>query len=306
MIPKFENFLYPFLLELKDKDVSTKEMKNAMVKYFSLSAEDCAQKTKGGTAFKLNDRIGWCRQWLRRALFIEIPKRGIYRITQRGREYLNSHDYLTEKDLLQYEEFYVYSRASTPQNQPNTTNPVDSIEKGEEMTPTERMDDAFAAINNDLAIDLLQKVLEMSPVFFERLVLDLLLHMGYGGKNKEMAKVTPASHDGGVDGIIPEDALGLDKIYIQAKRYKKDNSVKRPEIQQFIGALDEKKANKGVFITTSEFSVGAKESANSATKKIVLIDGNSLANYMIEYNVGVSIKKTYCVKKLDSDYFEEE
>lgn len=306
MIPKFEKFLYPFLLQLKDKDVSTKEMKNAMVVFFSLTSEDCAQRTKGGSTFQLNDRIGWCRQWLRRALFIDIPKSGVYRITQRGRDYLNSHDNLTKKDLLQYPEFADYAHASTPTQEQIPTDSIIQSEKSEEITPTEQMDNAFDEINKDLAIDLLQRVLEMSSDFFERLVLDLLLHMGYGGKNKKMAIVTPTSHDGGVDGIIPEDALGLDKIYIQAKRYNKDNSVSSPEIQQFIGALDVKNANKGVFITTSRFTEGAIKSANSATKKIVLIDGNSLANYMIEYNVGVSIKKTYCVKKLDSDYFEEE
>lgn len=166
------------------------------------------------------------------------------------------------------------------------------------------MDVAFKSINDDLAADLLQRVLDMSPNFFEKLVLDLLLNMGFGSRNKEMAIVTPTSHDNGVDGIIPEDALGLDKIYIQAKRYA-DNPVSKPEIHKFIGALDEQKATKGVFITTSKFTTGAIETANKASKKIVLIDGKKLADYMIEYNVGVSEKKVYEVKKLDSDYFEE-
>ena len=180
----------------------------------------------------------------------------------------------------------------------------DVEEKLGEMTPTEQMDVAFKSINDDLAADLLQRVLDMSPNFFEKLVLDLLLNMGFGSRNKEMAIVTPTSHDNGVDGIIPEDALGLDKIYIQAKRYT-DNPVSKPEIHKFIGALDEQKASKGVFITTSKFTAGAKETAEKASKKIVLIDGKSLADYMIEYNVGVSEKKIYEVKKLDSDYFEE-
>ena len=172
------------------------------------------------------------------------------------------------------------------------------------MTPTEQMDSAFKSINEDLAVDLLQKVIEMSPEFFEKLVLDLLLNMGFGSRNKEMAIVTPTSHDNGVDGIIPEDALGLDKIYIQAKRYT-DSPVSKPEIHKFIGALDEQKASKGVFITTSKFTSGAKETVEKASKKIVLIDGKTLADYMIEYNVGVSEKKVYEVKKLDTDYFEE-
>jgi restriction system protein len=301
-IPKFEKFLYPFLLQLKDKEVSTKEMKEALIKHFQLTPEDCSLKTKSGSAFQLNDRIGWSRQWLRRALFIIIPQRGVYRITQRGLDYLNSHTDLTQADLLQYPEFAEYSNVTPPSN--NKSSRQITADDIEAMTPTEQMDEAFKKINDDLAADLLQKVLEMSPNFFEKLVLDLLLNMGFGSKNKEMAIVTPTSHDNGVDGIIPEDALGLDKIYIQAKRYT-DNPVSKPDIHKFIGALDEQKATKGVFITTNKFTNGAQEAANKASKKIVLIDGKSLADYMIEYNVGVSEKKVYEVKKLDSDYFEE-
>lgn len=302
-IPKFERFLYPFLLQLKDKDVSTKEMKSALISYFNLTEEDCMLKTRSGSTFQLNDRIGWSRQWLRRALFIEIPQRGVYRITQRGRDYLNSHTDLRESDLLQYPEFREYSNVAISTTT-NASSDLGAVEDIKEMTPTEQMDSAFKSINEDLAADLLQKVLEMSPEFFEKLVLDLLLNMGFGSRNKEMAIVTPTSHDNGVDGIIPEDALGLDKIYIQAKRYT-DNPVSKPEIHKFIGALDEQKASKGVFITTSKFTSGAKETAEKASKKIVLIDGKTLADYMIEYNVGVSEKKVYEVKKLDTDYFEE-
>lgn len=303
-IPKFEDFLYPFLVQLKDKDVTTKEMKDALVKHFNLTEEDCSLKTKSGSAFQLSDRIGWCRQWLRRALFIEIPQRGIYSITQRGKEYLQSHTDLRQEDLLQYPEYAEYAHMPVATKDKQADGKSETEEKLGEMTPTEQMDVAFKSINDDLAADLLQRVLDMSPNFFEKLVLDLLLNMGFGSRNKEMAIVTPTSHDNGVDGIIPEDALGLDKIYIQAKRYT-DNPVSKPEIHKFIGALDEQKASKGVFITTSKFTAGAKETAEKASKKIVLIDGKNLADYMIEYNVGVSEKKVYEVKKLDSDYFEE-
>lgn len=303
-IPKFEDFLYPFLMQLKDKEVSTKEMKDALIKHFHLTAEDCALKTKSGSVFQLNDRIGWCRQWLRRALFIEIPQRGTYRITQRGKDYLSTHSDLRQENLLQYPEYAEYANMPATSKTKDVTDIIEPVEDIEVMTPTEQMDVAFKKINDDLSVDLLQKVLEMSPDFFEKLVLDLLLNMGFGSRNKEMAIVTPTSHDNGVDGIIPEDALGLDKIYIQAKRYK-DNSVSKPEIQKFIGALDEQKATKGVFISTSKFTTGAIETADKASKKVVLIDGKKLADYMIEYNVGVSEKKIYEVKKLDSDYFEE-
>ena len=279
-------------------------MKDALVKHFNLTEEDCSLKTKSGSAFQLNDRIGWCRQWLRRALFIEIPQRGIYSITQRGKDYLQSHTDLRQENLLQYPEYAEFAHMPVTSKADSNVEKKEIEEKLGEMTPTEQMDVAFKSINDDLAADLLQRVLDMSPNFFEKLVLDLLLNMGFGSRNKEMAIVTPTSHDNGVDGIIPEDALGLDKIYIQAKRYT-DNPVSKPEIHKFIGALDEQKATKGVFITTSKFTSGAVETANKASKKIVLIDGKSLADYMIEYNVGVSEKKIYEVKKLDSDYFEE-
>lgn len=303
-IPKFEDFLYPFLVQLKDKDITTKEMKDALVKHFNLTEEDCSLKTKSGSTFQLNDRIGWSRQWLRRALFVEIPQRGIYSITQRGKDYLQSHTDLRQVDLLQYPEYAEYAHMPIPEKDKPTTRKGDAVDLLEELTPTEQMDVAFKSINDDLAADLLQRVLDMSPNFFEKLVLDLLLNMGFGSRNKDMALVTPTSHDNGVDGIIPEDALGLDKIYIQAKRYT-DNPVGKPEIHKFIGALEEQKASKGVFITTSKFTIGAKETVEKASKKIVLIDGKSLADYMIEYNVGVSERKVYEVKKIDSDYFEE-
>ena len=303
-IPKFEDFLYPFLSLLKENEMSSKEMKERLIIHFGLTDEDRLLKTKGGSAYQIDDRIGWCRQWLRRALFIEIPQRGVYRITQRGRDYLSSNTDLRQDDLLQYPEYAEYAHLTpSTKDKPEQSNAGQS-EEIETMTPTEQMDAAFKTINDDLSADLLQKVLEMSPTFFEKLVLDLLLSMGFGSKNKEMAVVTPTSHDNGVDGIIPEDPLGLDKIYIQAKRYT-DNPVSKPEIHKFIGALDEQKATKGVFITTSKFTSGAKETAEKASKKIVLIDGKTLADLMIEYNVGVSEKKVYEVKKLDSDYFEE-
>ncbi len=301
-IPKFQDFLYPFLLQLKDKDLSFKEMREILINHFSLTEEDCSLKTKGGSAFQVDDRIGWVRQWLRRALFIELPQKGVYHITQRGMDYLKSHTDLRQTDLLEYPEYAAYANNSSEKK--NSDKP-DQESVDEELTPTEQLEAAMKKINDDLAADILQKAREMSPAKFEQLVLDLLLAMGYGGTNKDMAKVTPISHDNGVDGIIPEDALGLDKIYIQAKRYKESSSVAKPEIQQFIGALNEQKASKGVFVTTSTFTQGAKESVSKATSKIVLIDGIALAKYMIEFNVGVSVKKVFEVKRIDSDYFEE-
>lgn len=308
-IPKFEDFLYPFLYRLRNKEtVSSAEMKQFMIEHFSLTAEDCMLKTKGGSSLQLNDRIGWTRQWLRRALFIKIPQRGYYKITQRGSEYLNGHTDLRQSDLMAYPEYAEYAIRTVGNNKAKkgTKEHTPDNDAASDLTPTEQLEEAYQRITKDLEEDLLQKVLDKSPRFFEQIVLDLLLKMGYGGSLTDAGMVTKYSHDDGIDGIIKEDKLGLDKIYIQAKRYAAKNIVGKPQIQQFVGALDEQKASKGVFITTSSYSNEARKYAEKSSKKIVLIDGRELAQFMIEYNVGVSVKHIYEIKRVDSDYFEDE
>lgn len=302
-VPIFEEFLYPFLKQLKEKDVTTKEMKQLLVAHFHLTDEDCALMTKAGSSTQISDRINWTRQYLRRAQFIVLPKRGVYRITQRGKDYLSTHTTLSKKDLMQYHEFASYSNGTATSSTSLVAEASSPVV--ETLTPTELLEQAFHSINDDLAADLLQKTLEQSPLFFEQLVVDLLVKMGYGGSFANSAKVTQYVHDDGIDGIIYEDKLGLDKIYIQAKRYKPESTIGKPQIQQFAGALDEQKATKGVFITTSSYSKEAREYVGKLSKKIVLIDGQELSRYMIEYNVGVSTKRVYEVKRIDSDYFEE-
>lgn len=304
-LPIFEEFLYPFLLATSKKDMTSSEMRQYIVDYFHLSDEDCSLRTKSGNSTQVADRLNWVRQYLRRALMLELPERGVYRITQRGKDYLATHNSLTKKDLMEYPEFASYATGST--SIVTSSLKVESPKEvpNEDMTPTEQLEQAYHSINDDLAADLLQKTLEQSPYFFEHLVVDLLVKMGYGGSFENSAQVTQYVHDDGIDGIIYEDKLGLDKIYIQAKKYKIDNTVGKPQIQQFSGALDEQKATKGVFITTSTYSKEAKLYVQNLNKKIVLIDGKELARYMIEYNVGVSTKQVYEIKRIDSDYFEE-
>ena len=251
-IPIFEDFLYPFLLATNGKDMTVSEMREYIIDYFHLT---------------------------------ELPQRGVYRITQRGKDYLATHKDLRKQDLMQYPEFASYATGTTITNSNSTKVEPGQDIVNQDLTPTEQLEQAFHSIIDDLAADLLQKTLEQSPYFFEHLVVDLLVKMGYGGSFA--------------------DKLGLDKIYIQAKRYKLDNTVGKPQIQQFSGALDEQKATKGVFITTSSYSKEAKQYVEKLNKKIVLIDGQELARYMIEYNVGVSTKQVYEVKRIDSDYFEE-
>ena len=303
-VPKFEEFLYPFLAQIKDRDLSSKEMRDALIAHFGLTDADCALKTKSGTNTQVNDRINWVRQYLRRALFVDLPQKGVYHITERGKEYLQKHKTLSKKDLMAYPEFSKYATGATSTGATTPTS-TSTIDEPQELTPTDLLEQAFENINRDLAEDLLQKVMDQTPRFFETLVVDLLKKMGYGGSFDGSTKVTPYVHDDGIDGIIYEDKLGLDKIYIQAKKYKADNTVGKPQIQQFAGALDEQKATKGVFITTSDYSKEARSYVEKLSKKIVLINGQELTRFMIEFNVGVSTKKTYDVKKIDSDYFEE-
>lgn len=303
-LPVFEDFLYPFLLATNGKDMTISEMRQYIIDYFHLTDEDCNLRTKSGNTTQVVDRLNWVRQYLRRALMIELPQRGVYRITQRGKDYLANHKSLKKQDLMQFPEFASYATGTNTVNvSSESTSQQDGVK--DDLTPTEQLEQAYHSIIDDLAADLLQKTLEQSPYFFEHLVVDLLVKMGYGGSFANSAQVTQYVHDDGIDGIIYEDKLGLDKIYIQAKRYKLDNTVGKPQIQQFSGALDEQKATKGVFITTSSYSKEAKLYVEKLNKKIVLIDGQELARYMIEYNVGVSTKQVYEVKRIDSDYFEE-
>lgn len=298
MVPTFEKFLYPFLIALKDKDSNKKQMVEEMKVYFKLSDEDMNIQTKNGSISQVVDRTGWALQYLRRALFVEI-KEGKYHITKRGLDFLAIHNDLTINDLLNYSEFAAYSnRKKKAVNE--TSQPVLI---SSEHTPTEQLELAFESIQTNLAAELLDKVIKLIDAkVFEHLVVELLVAMGYG--DKETAQVTQYSRDGGIDGIIYEDKLGLEKVYIQAKHWK--NTVGSQDVQQFSGALAGKKANKGIFITTSSFTKSAISYVDSlANQKIILIDGQQLAKLMIQYNIGVQTERVFVTKKIDNDYFEE-
>lgn len=274
-------------------------MVEAMRIYFKLNDEDMSMRTKNGTTTQVVDRVGWALQYLRRAMFVEIND-GKYHITKRGSDHLSSHNNLVISDLLEYKEFAEYANHKKPKQINIQKNGVTITQ---DQTPTEQLEQAFESIEKDLIEDILEKVKHQSPIFFEHLVVDLLVKMGYGGSFENSAQVTQQTNDNGIDGIIFEDKLGLDKIYVQAKRW--ENQVSRPKIQEFAGALVGQNANKGVFITTSTYSKEARQYVQGIQQKIVLIDGRELASYMIEYNVGVSTKRVYEIKKIDNDYFEE-
>lgn len=246
------------------------------------------------------NRAGWARTYLKKAGLIEQPRRAYFKITQRGLDLLKEN--LAEvniKVLDRYEEFKDFR---TKKTLISTEDKSDEIE--DTKTPEEAIENGFVRLNESISEEIINKVKECSPAFFEKLVVDLFIKMGYGGTLKDAGKVIGKSGDEGIDGIIKEDKLGLDVIYIQAKRW--ENVVGRPEIQKFAGALLGQKAKKGIFITTSWFTSEAMEFAKGIENKIVLIDGDMLAKLMLEYDIGVSIYKNYSLKKIDTDYFVEE
>jgi len=264
---------------------------------FKLSEEEKRELLPSGKQAIFDNRVGWCRTYLKKAGLLKSKRRAYFNITDKGLEVLNQKpSRIDVKFLNQYPEFVEFHTAKS-----------NSSQKGdkENKTPEEILEENYQEIRKSMAQDLLKTVKGSSPTFFENLVLDLLLAMGYGGSRKDAGEATRRSGDGGIDGIIKEDKLGLDTIYIQAKKWDK-NKIQRPEIQQFIGVLQENKAKKGVFITTSDFSKGARESVQKVDSKVILIDGELLAELMIDYNIGVSKTNTYEIKKIDFDYFIEE
>ena len=297
MVPTFEKFLYPFLNSLKDGELTINEMREKITAYFNLSEEDLQVRTKSGRLTQVNDRIGWARQYFRRALLIDIPKNGTYCLTQRGKDFLKKHPKsITIDDLMEIPEYAAYNVS----HKPFSGNA--SVVEEEVLTPDAQLEQVYKNYQKNTAAEILDKVMTLSPNMFERLVVDLLVSMGYG--DKDSAQVTQYSHDGGIDGIIYEDKLGLDKIYILAKRWT--NSVGSPDVQQFSGALAGKKATKGIFITTSTFTSGAIKFAETVSnQKIILIDGERLSLLMFQYNIGVQTENVYITKRIDNDYFEE-
>lgn len=303
MVPKFEFFLLPYLKFLSDEKPHTlKELTEYISAELNLSDEDKEERTKKGSFTKLYDRTQWSGTYLRKALLTEAIGRGTYVITKRGLELLSTNPtYIDRKVLAKYPEFFDFIHTKNSVAQDNT---ISLIEESE-TTPFELMEASSKELRDELVNDLLAEIKSQSPQFFERLVIKLLVAMGYGGSFEDAANVTKYSHDEGIDGVIKEDRLGLDNIYIQAKRYDTGN-VGRKEIQSFVGALSGKGATKGIFITTSSFTKEAQDYKPASNIKIVLMDGNQLANHMIDYNIGVSVRQIFEVKRIDSDFFTEE
>jgi restriction system protein len=299
-IPDYQTLMLPLLHFLSDEqEHSLQEAVHHLSKDFGLSQEESQQLLPSGQQTIIRNRVGWARTYMVKAGLIEPVKRGYFKLTTKGKEVLDKKpDRVDVHFLEQFPEFLAFRAIHhKPTEKPDEQMDV-------KQTPEEALDSAYQRLREDLEAEILDQVKSASPAFFERLVVELLVKMGYGGNLHDAGQAVGQSGDGGIDGIIKEDRLGLDVIYIQAKRWQ--GTVGRPEIQKFAGVLQGHRARKGVFITTSDFSKDALEYADRIDSRIVLIDGLMLVKFMVDNNVGVSTSRTYEIKKIDSDYFLEE
>jgi restriction system protein len=296
-IPDYQTMMLPLLkLAADEKEHFIHNAIDQLVRVFNLSEQERKELLPSGQQMIFDNRVGWARTYLKKAGLLESTKRGFFKITTAGLEALKQQPNEINVDFLKRYPGFVEFKETYKKDERET---LDNTH-----TPEESLEYAYQRIKQDLAQELLNRIKSCSPEFFEKLVIELLLKMGYGGTIKDAGKAIGMSGDGGIDGIIKEDRLGLDIIYVQAKRW--EGSVGRPEIQKFAGALQGQRAKKGIFITTSFFSNDAKEYVSKIDNKIIIMDGEQLTQLMIDYNVGVSKTAEYEIKKIDSDYFENE
>ncbi len=303
-IPDYEKCMLPFLRAISDgKEHTFQEVIEAVSNEFSLTVEERRELLPSGTQFIIMNRVGWARTYLKKAGLIVSPKRGVFYISDEGKKVVREEKgYITVDYLKRYDSFNEFQKRITTVENPQIVNTHINESNGT-RTPEEAIEYGYQKILSSLSEELVGIIKSCTPAFFEKLVIDLLIQMGYGGSLKEAGQIVGKVGDGGIDGIIKEDKLGLDVIYIQAKKW--EASVGRPEIQKFAGALLGQKAKKGIFITTSWYTQEAIEYVKNIDSKIVLIDGIKLTELMIENNLGVSISKKYEIKRIDGDYFVE-
>jgi len=288
--------MLPILESIGDgQDRSNQEVASIIAKKLALTDQELQQMLPSGNQKVFINRLAWAKAHLKKAKLVESPARGMLQITPKGKDVLASPPSKINLQFLRG--FPSYDWHAKPKVPHETNN-------DEERTPEEVLEDSFQALNEKLAEELLERLKACSPAFFEKLVVDLLVAMGYGGSHADVVQAVGHAGDGGVDGIIKEDALGLDAVYIQAKRWER--TVGRPEVQAFAGSMEGVRGKKGVMLTTATFSKEAEEYVTRIERKIVLVDGPKLAHLMIKHNIGVTTARSYDVKKLDLDYFDEE
>ncbi len=299
-IPDYQSIMLPLLRFAADgNEHSLREAIEGLSEEFGLTGAEKNELLPSGQQPRFDNRVAWARSYMTKAALLESTRRGHFRISERGRGVLSKNpSEINVKFLEQFPEFVEFRAKHREREEVTQTAETETLQ-----TPGELLETAFQKLREDLSAELLKTVRECSPAFFERLVIDVLVKMGYGGSRKEAGKAIGRSGDEGIDGIINEDRLGLDVIYIQAKRWQA--TIGRPEIQKFAGALQGHRAKKGIFITTSDFSREAEDYVAKIDSKIVLIDGEQLAQLMIDHNVGITPVTAYETKKIDSDYFIE-
>jgi restriction system protein len=297
-IPDYQSVMLPLLRFLGDgREHLISEAVETMSREFALTSDERQQLLPSGTSTVIGSRVGWARTYMKKAGLLDSTKRSVIKITTRGLAVLKKKPARIDvKFLDRFPEFVAFRTLRHDNQSPGTPAAI--------ATPEEALEDAYQTLRASLESELLLRVKGATPAFFERLVVDLLVRMGYGGSFRDAGQAVGKSGDGGIDGIIKEDRLGLDVIYLQAKRW--DSPVGRPEVQKFAGALQGHRARKGVFITTSSFSKDARVFTERIDSKIVLIDGEHLAHLMVDNGVGVSLVGAYELKRVDSDYFSEE
>jgi len=300
-IPDYQTIMLPLLKFAGDnQEHSLRDAVDYLADEFELSEEELKEMLPSGKQRLFNNRVAWALTYIRKAGLVESPKRGIFSIAERGQQVLSQNiEKIDIKFLNQFPEFVEFRK---PKKKP-PKDPLDVKLIPDDRNPEEMLEAAFQELEESLASELLHTVKQCPPGFFERLVVDVLIKMGYGGSQKEAGQAVGKTSDDGIDGIIKEDKLGLDIIYVQAKRW--EGTVSRPEIQKFAGAMQGQRARKGIFITTSNFTKDALNYVENIETKIILIDGQRLAELMIAYNVGANTTAIYEVKKIDSDYFND-
>lgn len=301
-IPDFQTLMRPLLEAHADgREHLNRDLVARLAERFGLTDEERREMLPSGRARLFDNRVGWAKAHIAQAGFLESPRRAISTITERGREALRMHperiDLRVLNDYDEYREFRNRRKSTDDESG------VPEVETQDEQTPEELLDNAYLKVRRQIEAELLAQIKSAPPEFLERVVVDLVVRMGYGGSRKDAGEALGRSGDEGIDGIIKEDPLGLDIIYLQAKRW--EGTVGRPEIQKFAGALQGQRARKGIFITTSTFSADALDYASRIETKIILIDGSRLAKLMFEHGVGVATASNYEVKRIDSDYFAD-
>jgi restriction system protein len=311
VIPNYQQFMRPFLevaQAANGKEVKLRDVINHLAEKFNLSEEEKAETLPSGRQRVIDNRIGWARTYLTKAGLLKATKRAQFVITTRGIQALEDTSAVINSDYLkQFDEFVAFKEQKNETSDSQTPSIVETSNSlvTSEITPDEALRDAYKTINDALTSELLSRTREVTPAFFEDILIELLLAMGYGGTGEGAAHALGKSGDNGIDGVIDQDPLGVDQIYIQAKRYQEGNNVSAGDIRDFFGALNLKKAQKGIFITTSNFTASATQTAKDLGTRIVLINGKELAKLMLRYNIGSREEQILYLKKIDEDFFEE-